>query len=173
MPVQHPRNNEVKMQILRSIKEYFRNTLTDEHKHPLHLMTDGYALQIRANQNDHIEKQSRRTPGYLDVAVRPIKDCRGRLKSLELRVWTEDRGTGINQRLEQAGFADAVVKNRPGLNQGIPRRRAAYNMGHGTYAFWRDYQYYGLQLTDAQMQEMLEDYLAIETKLVELGIFQQ
>jgi len=170
-----PQIEEEKKRMLRLIEKYFRTVLKDKFKHPLRLMDDGYALQIRANQNDHIDEKSRK-PGYLDVAVRPLfvgGRNGGRLQKIVLRVWTEDRGTGINQKLKEAGFAPAVAKKLPGLKWEISRRKADYNKPHGMYDFWREYSHADRVLSDALMKEMLEDYLAIEAKLVELKIFQR
>ena len=174
-----PTHIEENKRILGSIQDYFRTILNDKFKYPLRLMDDGYALQIRANQNDHIDGKNRK-PGYLDVAVRPLwrRGPNGGFDKLTLRIWTEDRGSRINQELDSAQFADALIGKRPGLRSENLVNVATGDDARGLYGFYRD-AWLGPKLNEAhelneeQKREMLDDYLAIEDKLVELGIFER
>ncbi len=159
---------EFNLRMLKPIRDFFRKQFPDSLTHPLFLGADGYALSIRANHNDLIDHKytAHRPAGYIDVAIRPLRRTR-----VVLRVWTEDRGSGLNNQLKKLHFADSVVETRPGLSwEDSLNKTEDLDAPRGIYDFYRDISFPDGVLSAEQMKTLLEDYRAIESKLGELNL---
>jgi len=131
-------------------------------------------LWIRSVNDAEMRKGlGNRAAGYFDVSLVPL--CVP--KRLVIRLWTEDKGSGINAKVKRLFAEGADACGRKGLVCAHSNNRHRQPKGgesadpHGLLDFYRPEFADWSTLTDAQFATVVDDYKALEDVISRAGLW--